>query len=110
MDGSTARTPEELETLLEDSLVLRDPEALSLLFDESAVFVANDVSSSHGSQSVAQTAMAVWEGDHNYVASPKQIVLSRDIALIVVEGGINVARRGSDGAWRYAIVVQSIDV
>jgi hypothetical protein len=25
-----------------------------------------------------------------------------------VEGGVNVVRRGRDGAWRYAIVVKSV--
>jgi hypothetical protein len=36
-------------------------------------------------------------------------VQARDLALVVADRGINVARRGSDGAWRYAIAFLSLD-
>ena len=36
-----ARTPEDLETLLEDTFVLRDGEAIAELFEDGAVLVAD---------------------------------------------------------------------
>ena len=35
------RTPEELETLLEDALLMRDAEALTPLFEDASVLVAD---------------------------------------------------------------------
>jgi hypothetical protein len=104
-----ARTPEELETLFEDTLVLRDRQALAELFEDGAVLVASDERSARGGEEIARLALATWIGDHTYVADLRRVVQARDIALIVAERGINVARRGSDGSWRYAIVRQSVD-
>lgn len=104
-----ARTPEELETLFEDSLVLRDRQALAELFENGAVLVVGDERSARGGEDIARLALVTWEGDHTYVADPKRVMQARDLALIVSERGINVVRRGSDGTWRYAIVRQSVD-
>ena len=106
---SGARTPEELETLFEDALVIRDREALAELFEERAVLVAGDERPACGGEEIARLALATWEGDHTYVADPRRVTQARDIALIVAERGINVVRRGCDGDWRYAIVLQSVD-
>ena len=100
-----ARTPEELEALLEDALVLRDGEALAALFEAGAVLVAGRGRPARGGEEIARLALATWEGDQTYVADPRQVVQARDVALVVAEGGVNVARRGRDGAWRYAIVL-----
>ena len=54
-------------------------------------------------------ALATWTGERTYVADPHRVVQARDIALVVAEGGINVARRGEDGAWQYAIVIATTD-
>ena len=104
-----ARTPEELETLFEDAQVLRDGEALAALFEEGAVLVAGEERLARGGEAIARLALATWAGDHSYVADPRRVMQARDLALIVAEGGINVVRRGSDGAWRYAIVLLSVD-
>jgi len=40
-----------------------------------------------------------------YLASPRRVFQARDTALLVGDGVINVARRGPDGSWRYAISV-----
>ena len=104
-----ARTPEELETLLEDALVVRDGEALVGLFEEGAVFVAGDGSAARGGEEIARWATALWAGDRTYVADPRRVVQARDLALVVAEQAINVVRRGRDGAWRYAIVLLSVD-
>ena len=104
-----ARTPEELETLLEDALVLRDGEALADLFEEGAVLVAGHGRPARGRGQIARLALATWAGDHTYVADPRRVVQARDLALVVAEQGINVVRRGHDSAWRYAIVLLSVD-
>jgi len=103
-----ARTPEELETLLEDTLMIGDCEALALLFEEGAVLVVGDGRSARGREEIAHLALVTWSGDRAYVADPRGVVQAREIALIVAEHGINVVRRGHDGVWRYAIVCQSL--
>ena len=95
--------------LFEDSLVLRDRQALAELFEAGAVLVVGDERSARGGEDIAGLALVTWEGAHTYVADPKQVMQARDIALIVSERGLNVARRGSDGSWRYAIVHQPVD-
>ena len=104
-----ARTPEELETLLEDALVLRDGEALAELFEAGAVLVAGNGSPARGGEEIARWATALWAGDRPYVADPRRVVQGRELALVVEEQAINVVRRGSDGAWRYAIVLLAVD-
>jgi hypothetical protein len=103
-----ARTPEELETLFEDALVIRDRDALAELFDEGSVFVANGGSPARG-EAIVQLVLATWDSDHIYVADPRRVMQARNVALIVADHGISVVRRRSDGTWRYAIVVLSVD-
>jgi hypothetical protein len=104
--GTGARTPEELEVLLEDSLLMRDVQALTELFDAGAMFVAGGEQSARGAEAIAQWALALWAGPHSYVAEPRRVMQARDIALIVAERSINVACRDRQGTWRYAIVHQ----
>jgi ketosteroid isomerase-like protein len=105
-----ARTPEELETLFEDAFVIRDREALAQLFEEGAVLVAGDgLQEARGGVEIARFATAMWEGDRTYIADPRRVLQARDTALVVAERSINVVRRGSDGAWRYAISLLSPD-
>ncbi len=99
-----ARTPEELETLFEDAFVVRDTRALGELFEEGAVLVTADGRpAARGTREITRTAAAMWERDRTYLADPARVLQSRDTALVVAGGAINVMRRGSDGAWRYAI-------
>lgn len=104
-----ARTPEELEALLEDALVLRDGEALAELFEAGAVLVAGGERPARGGEAIVRVALATWAGDRTYVADPRRVVQARDLALIVAERSVNVVRRDSDGAWRYAIVLLAVD-
>ena len=105
-----ARTPEELETLFEDAFVLRDRKALVELFDDGAVLVAAGArSEARGTEEIARSANALWSADRTYVAQPRRIVQARDTALVFGSGGLNVVRRGADGAWRYAISVLSFE-
>ena len=100
-----AHTPEELDTLFEDALLVRDGAALAALFDDGALFVAGSESSIHGSTAIALRALALWGGDRTYVAEPQRVLQARDLALVVAERGIAVMRRGSDDTWRYAIAL-----
>ncbi len=105
-----ARTPEELEALFEDAFVARDRDALAQLFEDEAVLVAGDgVHEARGGEEIARFATAMWERDRTYVADPQRVLQARDTALVVGERGINVVRRRSDGAWRYAISLVSFE-
>jgi ketosteroid isomerase-like protein len=98
-----ARTPEELETLFEDAFVVRDRVALAELFEEGAVLVAPDAEEARGTEQIGRLATAMWERESSYLTDPQTVLQARDTALVVAQRGINVVRRGSDGAWRYAI-------
>jgi hypothetical protein len=101
-----ARTPEELEALLEDAFVTRDAEALTRMFAEGAVLAVDaDKEAARGAEEIGRLATVLWEGDRTYVAEPCRVVQARDTALVLAARGINVVRRGSDGAWRYAIAL-----
>ena len=101
-----ARTPEELETLLEDAFLLRDPNGLGQLFESGAVLVAGGgLQEARGREEIAGVAARVWELGRTYVADPRHILQAGDTALILAGGAINVARRGEDHGWRYAIAV-----
>ncbi len=105
-----ARTPEELETLLEDAFVTRDAEAVSAMFDEGAVLVAGDGSPRvRGADAIGRLVAALWEGGRTYVAEPRRVIQARDTALVVGTRAINVVHRGSDGAWRYAISLLALE-
>jgi hypothetical protein len=104
-----ATTPEELETLFEDALTTRDRAVLAALFEDGAILMAGDQRPERGGEEIARLALATWGSGRTYVAEPRQVVQARDVALVVAERGINVARRGGDGAWRYVIALQSVD-
>jgi hypothetical protein len=103
-----ARHPEELETLLEDAFVLRDREAVAGLFEDDAV-LGDGSREARGGQAIARLVDELWNGDRAYLAGPSRLLQGRDTALIVAGHGINVARRGGDGCWRYAIAFLSSD-
>ena len=104
-----AYTPEELETLFEDAVILRDDQALAALFEGSAVLIAERQASACGGEAIARLALACWSDEHTYIANPQSVVQAHDIALIIAERAINVAHRGSDGTWRYAIALVHFD-
>jgi hypothetical protein len=102
-----ARTPEELEALLEDAFVIRDPEAVAELFEDGAV-LGDGPREARGADQIARLAGDMWEGERTYLADPRRVVQARDTGLIVTERAINVVRRGS-GGWRYAIALLTFD-
>ncbi len=105
-----ARTPEELETLLEDAFVIRDREALAQLFEDGAVLVADhEGREARGGDEIARLAREMWAHDHTYLADPRRVLQARTTGLVLTRHGINVVCRGTDGAWRYAIALLSRD-
>jgi ketosteroid isomerase-like protein len=106
-----ARTPEELETLLEDAFVLHDQQALAQLFQPGGMLVAGGgLPEARGHRQIAQVATQLWESDHSYLADPRRVLQVRDTALVlagrvsnVMRRATNVMRRADDGSWRYAI-------
>jgi hypothetical protein len=106
-----ARTPEELETLLEDAFVVREREALAELFEDGAVLVADHGGrEARGGEEIARWARDMWAHDRTYLADPRRVLQARNTGLVLTTHGINVVRRGADGAWRYAIALLSRDV
>lgn len=99
-----ARTPEELELLFEDTLMIRDRAALIGLFEDGAVLSVCNGPPARGGPEIAGLALATWDGSRSYVTSPGQIVQGRDVALIVAGPNIHVMHRSNTG-WRYAIVL-----
>jgi hypothetical protein len=105
-----ARTPEELETLLEDAFVLHDPMALTQLFYPTAMLVTRDgLSEARGHPQIAQVASQLWDSERLYLADPRRILQVRDIALILAGRATNVVRRAGDGSWRYAISLLDLE-
>lgn len=105
-----ARSPEELEALFEDAFVTRDAEAVCGMFAEGAVLaIGEGPDAARGSEQIGRLVTALWTGDRTYVADPRRVVQARDTALVLADGAISVVRRGSDGAWRYAIALLSLD-
>jgi hypothetical protein len=104
-----ARTPEELETLLEDAFVLHDPQALAQLFHPGATLVTDRLPEARGRRQIAQVAAQLWESERSYLADPRRVLQVRDTALVLAGRATNVIRRADDGSWRYAISLLDLD-
>ena len=98
-----ARIPEELDTLLEDAFVLRDESAFDALFAHDAVLGGARGLEARGAPAIREALVALWAGEHIYVAGDTRVLRLRDTALVVATGAIHVARRGGDRTWRAAI-------
>jgi ketosteroid isomerase-like protein len=102
---AAARTPEDLESMLEDAFVLHDQEALTDLFEPDAVLhPAGRRGPAHGRAEIALLMADLWDHQHQYVADPRTVLQLRGTALIISHLAVNVVRRTPDGTWRYAIV------
>jgi hypothetical protein len=106
-----ARTPEELETLLEDAFVMRDRTEFGALYDDGAVLVAGtDGREARGGDAIGHAVAELWaEDDFIYLAGARRVLRARDTALVIAGAGIHVLRRGADGAWRVAISVLDLE-
>jgi hypothetical protein len=98
-----ARSPEELEMLIEDAFLQRDRSVLDGLFDDGAFLTDGDGTSARGREAVGCALADLWDRDRTYVARPRHVLQARDMALLIADAGIHVLRRGEDGTWRAAI-------
>lgn len=94
-----AASPEELETLLEDALLLRDEAAVAALFEEGGVLVAG-AGCVRSRDRAAEVLL-----QHDYVASARVVTVVRDIAVVVGDHTVNVSCRGPDKSWRLAATI-----
>jgi nuclear transport factor 2 (NTF2) superfamily protein len=100
-----ARTPEELETLLEDAFVLRDREALAQLFEPEAVLrTTASPRQARGREEITRFVTNWWDDRGNYLADSGTILQTQGTALIVTNQAINVVHRRRNGTWRYTIL------
>ena len=105
-----ARTPEELETLLEDAFVLHDHHALAQLFHPGAMLVAGGgLPEARGHEQIARVATQLWDSQRLYLADPRRVLQARDTALVVSGRATNVVRRTDNGSWRYAISLLDLE-
>ncbi len=104
-----ARTPEELDTLLEDAFVLRDWALTDALFDDHALLVGSGGLQARGGEAIAAALTELWRRDRIYVVRPGQVLRARDTALLVSAGAVHVLHRGRDGTWRAAISLLQLD-
>lgn len=88
------RTPEELDTLLEDALLLQDDHAVTALFEESGVVIC------WPRDAVGPAQAAALLSQRDYVASTGTATVVRDVAVTVGDHTVNLSRRGRDGSWR----------
>ncbi len=101
-----AITPEDLEALHEDALVMGDMDALTGMYEPRVALVFASGERSIGAVESARRALTMWQGDFVYIADPLAVIQTRDLALIVSRDRISVVRRNRAGGWKYAIVHQ----
>ncbi len=94
----SALSPEELETLLEDAVLLGDEAAVAALFDEGAVLITGPRITG------PEQALAVL-AKLGYAASTRTVTVRRDIAVVVGDHAVNVSFRARDGAWRLVAAI-----
>jgi ketosteroid isomerase-like protein len=103
-----ARTPEELDALLEDAFVVRDRRAVAALFESEALLVDAVAGEARGARQIASWATQTWRRGVTYLAAQPRVLQAGDTALVLTPEGISVARH-DDRAWRYAIALLSLD-
>jgi hypothetical protein len=100
---SAAASPEELETLLEDALLLYDVAAVQALFESGLVRVACVSGSLEGSDAGELLA------ERGFIASGVAMRVCPDVA-VGAGSAVTVAHRGADRRWRLLVVVVHADV
>lgn len=104
-----ARTPEELDALLEDAFVLRDRTAPRTLFCDRAVLVESGGLRASGGEAIGAALAELWRRGRTYVARPGQVLRAHDTTLLVSAGALHVVHRAGDGTWRAAISLLDLD-
>lgn len=93
-----ASSPEELETLLEDAVLLDDAAAVTALFHSGAVLIT-------GRRLSGPEQALVELVELGYVANTRTVTVRRDVAVVVGDHTINVSQRDPDGAWRLVAAI-----
>lgn len=93
-----ASSPEELETLLEDAVLLGDEAAGASLFDDGAVLITGPRITGP-KQALAELAKL------GYVATTRTVTVRRDTAVVVGDHAVNVSFRTPHGAWRLVATI-----
>ena len=104
-----ARTPDELDALLEDAFVLHDRRAVAALFESDALLVDAAAGQARGAGEIASWATETWKRGATYAAAEPCVLQAGDTALVLTPDGIAVARRYDHYVWRYAIALLSVD-
>jgi hypothetical protein len=98
------QTPEELETLLEDAILLGDADTIACLFEPGSLFILDEATRElRGRGEIRQAGPALRLDRRGYLAAPRRVFQARDTALLLGPGVVNVVRRSKDGTWRYAV-------
>ncbi len=93
-----ASSPEELETLLEDGVLLGDAAAVAALFEPGAVLVTG-LSITGPEQALTELAKI------GYVAATSPVTVRPGQAVVVGERTVNVSVRAPDGSWRLVAAI-----
>lgn len=93
--------------MLEDALLLRDADAVARLFEDGSLLIASEVGEQvlRGRAAILRAAALLWQNGGSYLADPRRVFQAGDVALLIGDGVLNVARRGQDGSWRFAISI-----
>ena len=101
--GANAFSPNELETLLEDAVLLGDGPAAAELFEPGGVLIPGPRSPQARGRAAIAAYVHAASGRPGYLAGSPLTAHSRDIALLAGPAAINVARRRTDGSWLFVI-------
>ena len=94
----SASSPEELETLLEDAVLLGDQAAVLSLFEVGAVLIT-------GSRVTGPEQALTELTSLGYVAATRTVTGRREVAVIVGDHAVNVSCRSPDGSWRLVAAI-----
>lgn len=94
----SASSPEELETLLEDAVLLGDEAAVLSLFEAGAVLIT-------GSRVTGPEQALTELASLGYVAAARTVTGRREVAVIVGDHAVNVSCRSPDGSWRLVATI-----
>lgn len=103
-----ARSPDELETMLEDAFVIQRHEDVANLFDPAAVLAVRCSDSSPevcGRAAIGALAASLWDRGATFIADSGRTVYGRRRALVVGPGLTAVLHRGPGGTWRFEIAL-----
>jgi hypothetical protein len=93
-----AQSPEELEILLEDAIVLQDDAAVAALFEDGGVLVDKS-GCVNGCKRIAHLL-----SQQGYLASPSSVTVVSNVAIVVGPQTVNVSCRDT-GGWRLVAAI-----